>query len=130
MKTTVFATLLGVLLVGAGCVSTVNDTKTFGMPFIKDRVAGNYERPVDQVYQAAKEVVAFNGTLVRESTLHTRTNEVKTVEGQVGQRTVYVRVEAVDPKVTGVEVEARTKGGGADLDLAHEIDKEIALKIK
>ena len=100
-----------------------------GVPFIKDSVEGHYERPLDQVYDAAKDVVKFNGTLVSESILHTETNTVKTVEGKVNQRSVWIRVEAMDPKVTGVAVQTRTKGGGTDIDLAHEIEKQIALKL-
>ena len=116
-------------LIGTGCVPTVAGGNTFGVPFIKDAVEGHYERPLDQVYDAAKEVVKFNGTLVSESILHTETNMVKTVEGKVNQRSVWVRVEAMDPKVTGVAVQTRTKGGASDLDLAHEIEKQIALKL-
>ena len=70
-----------------------------------------------------------NGTLVNESILHSETNTVKTVEGKVNQRSVWVRVEAVAPNITGVAVQTRTKGGGSDLDLAHEIEKQIALKL-
>lgn len=117
------------LVVAAGCVGTVTGKKTAGFPFVKDTVEGRYERPLDQVFDAAKEVVKFNGTLVSESILHTETNTVKTVEGKVNQRNVWVRVESVDPKVTGVEVQTRTINGGSDLDLAHEIEKQIALKL-
>jgi hypothetical protein len=129
MKTTIFAILLGVLLTSAGCVSTVNERKTAGVPFIKDRVEGRYERTVDQVAQAAKQVVSSNGVLVNESIIYSQTNSVKTIEGKVNQRTVWVRVEGIDPKVTAVTVQTRTSGGGSDLDLAHEIEKQIALKL-
>ena len=129
MKEKFFLLLLGASLITAGCISTVNDRHTAGVPFIKDRVEGRYERPLDQVYDAAKEVIKFNGAMVNESILHTETNMVKTVEGKVNQRTVWVRVEAMDPKITGVAVQTRTSGGGSDLDLAHEIEKQIALKL-
>ena len=129
MRTTIFSILLGALLVGAGCVSTVDDRKTAGVPFIKDRVEGRYERSVDQVAQAAKQVVSSNGVLVNESVLYDQTNAVKTVEGKVNQRNVWVRIEAVDPKITAVTVQTRTPGGGSDIDLAHELEKEIALKL-
>jgi len=119
----------GAVLIGAGCVHTVTDRTTAGVPFVKDTVEGRYERPLDQVYDAAKDVVKFNGTLVNESILHTETNMVKTVEGRVNQRRVWVRVEAVDPKVTGVAVQTRNPSGGTDIDLAHEIEKQIALKL-
>ncbi len=100
------------------------------MPFIKDKVEGRYERSVNQVFEAAKAVVKRNGVLVNETTLYSETNAVKTVEGKVNQRSVWVRVEAVDPKVTAVTVQTRTSGGGSDLDLAHELEKEIALELK
>ena len=129
MRKFLFAGLIGASLIGAGCVPTVTGRNTGGVPFIKDSVAGHYERPLDQVYEAAKDVVKFNGALVNESILHTETNVVKTVEGKVNQRTVWVRVEAADPKVTGVLVQTRTSGGLSDLDLAHEIEKQIALKL-
>jgi hypothetical protein len=39
-----------------------------------------------------------------------------------------VRVEVVDPKITSVVVEART-WNNRNLDLAHELEKEIALQL-
>ncbi len=129
MKTTIFVGFLGALLVGAGCVSTVTDRTTAGVPFVKDSVQGRYERPVDQIFQAAKEVVRNMGALDNESVLY-QTNVVKTLTGKVNQRNVWIRVEAEDPKVTAVTVQARTQGGGGDLDLAHEIEKQIALKLR
>ena len=121
--------LLGALLVGAGCVGTVTGRKTAGVPFVKDKVEGRYERPLDQVFDAAKEVIKFNGTLVNESILHNETNTVKTAEGKVSQCNVWVRVESQEPRITTVSVQTRTVNGGSDLDLAHEIEKQIALKL-
>jgi hypothetical protein len=40
-----------------------------------------------------------------------------------------MRVEAVDPRITSVIVETRTKWGNKDIDLAHELEKEIALQL-
>ena len=130
MKLKFLAMSIGAVLLLAGCVSTVNQRTTPGMPFIKDRVEGRYERSVDEVFQAAKQVISSNGVLVNESTLYNQTNTVKTVEGKVNQRSVWVRVEPVDLKITEVIVQTRTPGGGADIDLAHELEKEIALKLK
>jgi hypothetical protein len=70
------------------------------------------------------------GTLINESTLFDQTNTVKTVQGKVNQRNVWVRIEAIDPKVTAVIVQTRTPGGASDIDLAHQIEKEIALELK
>jgi hypothetical protein len=90
---------------------------------------GRYERPLEQVFDAAKEVVRFNGGLNNESILHNETNLVKTVEGKINQRTVWVRVERVDPIVTQVTVQTRTQSGVSDIELAHEIEKQIALRL-
>src|SRR6266850_8260960 len=131
MNTKILVTLAGtiVCLAVVGCVDTVSDRKTVGVPYIKDTIEGRYERPMDQVHQAALDVIKFNGTLVNESIIHSETNTVKTVEGRVNQRNVWVRVEQVDPKVTSVKVQTRTPNGGSDIDLAHQIEKEIALKL-
>ena len=129
MKTKLSVGLLGVLVLVAGCVGTVSGRRTAGVPWVKDRVTGHYERTVDQVYGAAKEVVKANGTLVNETILHSETNDVKTIEAKVNQRTVWVRVEPVDATLTAVAVQTRTPGGVSDLELAHELEKEIALKL-
>jgi hypothetical protein len=131
MRTKIFLTVAGaaVVVALAGCIDTVGGGKTPGMPFIRDSMAGRYERPLEQAYQAAKDVIEFNGKLVSETTLHGQTNLVKTVEGKVNQRSIWVRVEGVAPNVTQVTVQARTPGGGSDIDLVHEIEKQIALKL-
>jgi dipeptidase len=84
---------------------------------------------VNQVYAASVEVIKRLGTIARESIISPGTNEVKTIEAKVNERRVWVRVEAVDPGVTSVMVQARTSGGGSDLPLTHEIEKQIALEL-
>jgi hypothetical protein len=136
MKTRVFVVVFGLVVCVAvcvvGCVSTVSGGKTAGVPWGKDRVEAKYERPLEQVYQAAIEVIKFQGAVVTETTTHGKTNTVnnvvRTIEGKVEQRTVYIRMEQVD-RVTEVAVQARTSGGGGDVDLAAMIDKQIALKL-
>lgn len=133
MKTKFFAAFVGAAILASGCVDTVSGRKTAGVPFIKDKIESRYERPLDDVFKAAKDVITYRGTLVNESILHGQTNALnniaKTIEGKVNQRTVWVRVEQIDPKVTAVAVQTRTQNGGTDIDLAAQIDKEIALKL-
>jgi hypothetical protein len=130
MKTNFFAVLLGTAVLTAGCISTVTEEKTWtALPLARDRMEGRYERPVDEVFQAAKDVVSAKGVLLKEGVLHDSANLVKTVQGKVNQCSVWVRVEQIDPKVTSVIVQARGSGGGTDIDLAAQIDKEIALKL-
>ncbi|HYG24700.1 MAG TPA: hypothetical protein VEH04_18150 [Verrucomicrobiae bacterium] len=127
------AGVLGAAIIATGCVETVTGRKTAAVPFVKDRIESRYERPADQVFQAAKEVVAYNGTLVNEGIVYGQTNAIgniiRTVEGKVNQRTVWVRIEQVEPQVTGLAVQTRTSSGGSDIELAAEIDKQIALRL-
>lgn len=133
MKTRYAAVLFGLVLLAAGCVGTVSGSKTAGVPFVNDTIRARYERPMDEVFQAAKEVISYNGTLLSEATLHGQTNAVnniaKVAQGKVNQHDVRVRVKQEDPRITAVDVQVRTSGGGTDIQLAAEIDKQIALRL-
>ncbi len=94
------------------------------MPWLKDTIEGRYERSLDQIYEAAIEVLRFNGQVVSDN----RVNHSLTA--RVDTRTIWVRVEEVSPTVTRVLVQARTKYGRPDVDLASEIEKQIALQLK
>ena len=116
-------------MVVTGCVGTVSDTSTFALTPGRDSVAGRYNRSLDQVYQASVAVVSRDGVLVTEYVPHDYTNAVRSLQGRVNDRKVWIRVEQVDPRVSQVDVEARTKYGVADVDLVHELEKEIALEL-
>lgn len=107
-----------------GCVPTVDGRRHVGMPFTKDTIEARYERSPMEIWKVAKEVIAYNGQLASEDVLKS------TLEGSVNTRTVWVRVEPLDDRVTRVMVQSRTKGGAADLEMAGEIDKQIALKLQ
>ena len=117
----------------AGCVDTVTGGKTAGVPFIRDTIPERYEKPIDPVFQAARAVIAENGMLINEGTLYGQTNALgnvaRTIKGKVNERMVYVRVEALDPKVTATYVQTRTSAGVSDLDLAVQLDRQILLKL-
>ena len=106
---------------GGGCVSTVDNRKEAGNPFVKDKIVRVYERPVMQCWDAAKQVLAANGAIFGEDVMQS------TISARVDTRTVRVKVESIDPKMTRITVQVRTKARNADLDLAGEIDKQIAL---
>jgi hypothetical protein len=129
MKTKLLAALFGVLLATAGCVSTVTGGKTAGVPFVKDTFEGAYKLPPDVIFAAAKEVIREDGVLTKEGTNYGQTNEAKVVQGRVNQCTVWVRIVPMDSQVTSIAVQTRTNGGGSDINLAHQIDKEIAVKL-
>ncbi|HTH49466.1 MAG TPA: hypothetical protein VMB21_18260 [Candidatus Limnocylindria bacterium] len=116
---------LGVtLLTAAGCYSTQEGRSKFGVPLSKDTIESRYERSVDQVFAAAKDTLAFNGTLTGENTI------AKTLAASIDNRTVWVKVDEVEPRVSRIFVQARKSGGAADIYLASEIDKQIALRLK
>lgn len=112
-----------VALITAGCVNTVDNRKISGDPFAKDKLIRVYERPVLQCWAAAKDVLAANGTVIHEDVMQS------TLTARVDTRTVLVKTESVDPTMTRVTVQVRTKMRNADLDLAGEIDKQIALRL-
>jgi hypothetical protein len=113
----------------AGCVQTVTDKQTVGIPLIRDSMEGQYDRSVEQVFQAAKKVLDKAGTVTIFSTLPNQTNLVRTLEAKVNQRNVYVRIEAVSPNITALAVQTRTPGGATDLTLAQALKEEIALAL-
>ena len=129
MNKKIFAVLAGAAIIATGCVHTVSDTSTFAVSYGRDSVAGRYQRDVDTVYKASVAVVVRDGVLLTEFIPHDYTNVVRSLQGRVNDRKVWIRVEQVDPKVSQVDVQARTKGGRVDLDLVHEIEKEIALEL-
>ena len=112
-----------------GCVNTVSGKKTAGVPWVNDRSDAKYERSLDQVFNATRDVLIRNGTVTSAGTLYNQTNDVRVIEGQVKQETIYVRIEALESRLTALTIQARTPNGGADVLMAHELDKQIALEL-
>lgn len=131
MKTKIFtalAAVAGAVLV-TGCVETVSGTRTAAVPLQNDRIEGRYQRTLDQVYRAAVQVVNTDGVVVTEFIPHDTTNTVRSLQGKVNQDNVWVRVEAIDPNITSVVVQARTKWGNSDVEQAAQVEREIALQL-
>jgi hypothetical protein len=124
-----FAGLTGLVIIATGCISTVSDTKTVAISFAQDNVTGRYQRSVEQVYNASVAVIQHNGVLLTEFIPHDTTNTVRSLQGKVNERNVWIRVESVDPQITAVTVQARSTWGNSDIDLAHELEKEVALQL-
>lgn len=111
----------GLAIFVSGCFSSQDGRMRVGVPFTKDTIESRYERSVDEIFEAAKKVLQFNGTLYGENTIQ------NTLEAKIDTRTVWVAVDEVEPNVSRVRVQARRKNGVADIDLSSEIDKQIAL---
>src|SRR5258705_5883778 len=115
---------LAVACIVSGCVTRVDGRQQVGVHFANDKKEDRYERSPMEIWTAAKDVLNFNGRLYSEDVMKS------TLEAAVNTRTVWVKIEPVDATMTRVIVQARTKGGGPDADLASEIDKQIALRLQ
>jgi hypothetical protein len=129
MKKLFFAALAGIVIVTAGCVSTVTDTSSPALTWSTDKISARYERSLDQVYSAAVTVIQNNGKVLTEYIPHDTTNSVRALSGKVNQKNVWVRVEAVDPKITELTIQARSSWGVSDVALASELVTEVALQL-
>jgi hypothetical protein len=123
-KLSALLVIAAVLASSMGCYETQEGRTKAGVPFVKDTLESRYERPADQLFQAAKETLAYNGTLTSENTI------TKSLSAKIDTRTVWVKVDQVEPTISRIYVQARNKSGGKDIALAAEIDKQIALRLK
>jgi hypothetical protein len=119
----VLAVALGATL-ATGCYKSQEGGYKAGVPFSKDSIEGRYERPVEQVWEAAKATLVFNGALTGDNATS------KVLTGNVNGRQLWVKVDEVEPRITRVLVQARRKGGRGDVDLAAEINTQIALRLR
>ena len=129
MKKIFFAAFAGMVIIATGCVRTVSGTHSPAITWSKDRVEGRYQRSIDQVYQASVKVISDNGVILTEYIPHDTTNTTRSVQGKVNEKNVWISVEAVEPTITQVTVQARSTMGVSDVDLSHELEKEIALQL-
>ncbi|HUD49173.1 MAG TPA: DUF3568 family protein [Candidatus Baltobacteraceae bacterium] len=111
-----------VLACFAGCVGTEDGHSTGGDPFSKDTITSRYEKPVQPLSDATRQVLTRNGKLLVDNSVN------NTFKARINQRNVWVKVSDVDGKVSEVSVQARGSMGG-DVDLAAEISKQIALQL-
>ena len=123
MKNLLFLALAIASVLVSGCYSTEEGGRKLGVPFASDKIESRYQRSVAQVVTAAKEVLAFNGTLTAENTID------NTLRAKVDNRTVWVRVDQIETGVSRSYVQVRGPAGGADIALAAELDKQIAIKL-
>ena len=107
----------------SGCVQTVDGRHRAGVPLMRDQVDGRYDRTPAELWAAAKDVLKHQGTLLSEDTLK------NVLEASVDERRVWVKVEEFDTKTTRIIVQARGKAGGADMEMAAFIDKQIAVRL-
>jgi hypothetical protein len=131
MKTKLFAilTVSAALTAVTGCYTDPTQHPHAGMPFIKDSVQAKYsQRSVDEVFDAVKAVLSKDGALVSETTRHP--SGARVAQGKVNQRDVWVSVEPVEANVTQVTIQARTPGGGSDINLVAQLNLEIGLQLK
>lgn len=130
MKKSLLGLLSAVVLAvaGTGCITTVDGHKSAGVPFRKDKITSRYQLPVENVFAAAKDVLAGEkgglGVLQSENRVN------NSLVAKVNNRMVYVRIAEIEPTISEIIVQVRTDAGWSDLDWAAEIDKQIALRLQ
>ena len=130
MKKGFLALLAGAVVIAlTGCVNTVSEQKTAGVKVSPDQLENRYEVTLNQAFDASKTALTQFGTVSRESNLLTTTNQVRALEGTANGRDVWIRVEALAPKLTSVKVQARSTWSGSDVQTAHELATRIALEL-
>jgi hypothetical protein len=122
--------LLVVLACGvAGCVNTVTENQPGSGPAYRDRLEARHQKSVDVVFEASKRALLSFGNITAEGKVFATTNQVRTLEGLVNNKLVYMRVEALAPQETSVVVQVRTKLGGTDLQIAKDLVQRIAVEL-
>lgn len=122
--------LLAALLLSAtvslttGCYSSLDGRSRAGVPFKRDRLEGRYERTAAQATAAARQVLSFNGTIISDDIVN------GVLVAQIDRRRAFVEISEIEPGVTRVLVQVRTRSGGADIELAAELQKQIALRLQ
>lgn len=107
----------------AGCVDTLDGRHRGGMPFQKDRAEGRYPRPASDIWTAAQDVLKFHGKLSSVDVAR------QSLQGNVDEREIWITVTQLDPNLSKVLVQARSKGGFADYPMAAYLEKEIAVRL-
>ena len=77
------------------------------VPFQHDTIESRYERPLEQIFKATVQVLNDMGTVSVEDI------KGKTIQAKVNTRSVWVKVDEVEPRVTRILVQVRSSGGGA-----------------
>ena len=106
-----------------GCVGDLAGQRHFGIPLTKDTVEGRYEFTPIQLWTAAKDVLNHQGTLTGEDM------QRNVLDANVDERRIWVKIDELDNKISRVLVQARTKGGAPDMEMAAFIDKQIAVRL-
>jgi len=123
MKFFAASVLLTLSVLFTGCFTSVDGHTKGGLPFSKDKITSRYERNVDQIATASREVLKRNGQIVADDAI------THSLHAKVDTRNVWVKISKVDEKVTEVIVQTRTKGGRGDVDLASELSKQIGIQL-
>ena len=111
---------LGVtMMVSTGCYTTQEGSLKAGVPFVRDTITSRYEAPMARVHDAAVAVIKKLGVVTNDDRV---TNVLR---GLVDQKSVWIKLDDSEPKITKISIQVRTAGGTSDLDLASELDKQV-----
>lgn len=114
----------------AGCVNTVTQNQPGALPAYRDRLETRQQKPLEPVFEASKRALNSFGNITAEGKVFVGTNQVRIIEGSINGRAVYMRVEEIDPQLTAVVVQVRTRMGGTDLQIAKDVVRRIATELE
>jgi hypothetical protein len=123
IKDFAFLSLLGLGLLGAGCVATEDGRTKPAAWFGNDEFRSRYDRSMPRVLVAARETLKSHGVLTADNSIN------HSINARINEREVFVRCREIDQRVTEIVIQVRTKFGSTDLDLARLLDKEIAIQL-
>jgi hypothetical protein len=122
-KPVLAAALSALALFVSGCVSTPDGHSKAGIPFFyKDTLTRQYPRSVEQLVAATRAVFTRNGKLSVDNSVD------NTFKAKINEHDVWVKITKVDDKTTQLVIMVRGNFIG-DIDLAHDLDKQIALQL-
>ena len=113
---------LSVLLLAAGCVSTVDGRSKAGVPLSKDKIVKRFNRPMQQTVLSTRAVLSRDGKLLVDNIA------ANAFEATVKDCRVWVKLEEVEPQLTQVTVQAR-RGANSDIEMAADISTKIAVQL-
>lgn len=113
-----------------GCVNTVTQNQPGTLPTYRDRIETRKQKPLEPVFEASKRALNSFGNITAEGKVFVGTNQVRIIEGSINGRAVYMRVEELDPQLTSVVVQVRTKMGGTDLRIAKDVVQRIGVELE
>ena len=122
IKTFFVVSVSALTLLTSGCIPTPDGRGAVGVKIASDTIHSRYDRTVAQLNDATRQVLKRNGKIQMDDVAN------NSFKARINEHNVWVKITKVDEKNSEVLVQARGTTTG-DIELAAEIDKQIALQL-